>query len=102
MSKSDLNKLFQEILTDQTLQAKFQETNENNDRESAAKMIVQLGEERGYSFTVDEARASLEELIALPSEDRELSDKQLESVAGGIADDAITMFTDNWGCASVF
>ncbi|MEH1782273.1 MAG: Nif11-like leader peptide family natural product precursor [Nostoc sp.] len=94
MSKADLNQFFQEISNDQTLQARFQEANRANDREGAGNLAAQLGQERGYSFTVDEARAYLEELIATPSEDQELSDTQLEAVAGGAA----AAFTHNWGC----
>ncbi|MEH1782274.1 MAG: Nif11-like leader peptide family natural product precursor [Nostoc sp.] len=94
MSKADISQFFQEILSDQTLQARFQEANRANDREGAANLAAQLGQEKGYSFTVDEARAYLEELIATPSEERELSDTQLEAVAGGRA----AAFTDNWGC----
>jgi predicted ribosomally synthesized peptide with nif11-like leader len=55
-----------------------------NDREAMISKAVELGEENNFSFTADELRNALAELEASqPPEGAELTDEQLEAVAGG-------------------
>ncbi|NJS09141.1 MAG: Nif11-like leader peptide family natural product precursor [Microcoleus sp. CSU_2_2] len=52
------------------------------DRESLVNMAMEVGQQKGYSFTVDEVEQVLAAQSAA-SEAGELSDQQLEAVAGG-------------------
>ncbi|MEW6358665.1 MAG: Nif11-like leader peptide family natural product precursor [Planctomycetota bacterium] len=52
--------------------------------EKALPEFVQIGAEAGFKFTVDEARTALQQELD------EISDKQLNAVAGGINMDDIT------------
>ncbi|ARV62834.1 hypothetical protein BZZ01_03560 [Nostocales cyanobacterium HT-58-2] len=54
------------------------------DRDSTAALAVELGKEKGYSFTLEEAQAYIDEINANNVPQGELSDELLESVAGGM------------------
>jgi len=77
MSKANLEQFYQEVLKDQALQERFR-TVAGSD--SVAALAVELGQEKGYSFTAEEVQAYLDEMNA---SDQELSDELLEAVAGG-------------------
>jgi hypothetical protein len=47
---------------------------------------------------MEEAMESINEWYTSKSQEQELSDEQLEAVAGGKA--TSVAFTDNWGCVS--
>ena len=85
-------------MQDRALQARFQEANKANDREGAAQMAVELGKDKGYSLTMEEVRAYIQRTITTSAPGEELSDEQLESVAGGAQ--AQASFLDNWGCVA--
>jgi uncharacterized protein YaaR (DUF327 family) len=84
MSSTTMNQFFQEISQDAIVQ---QQLSEATDRESLVNKVVELGKEKGYSFTPGEAQEWLESMAtqADSSSDAsgELSEAQLEAVAGG-------------------
>lgn len=92
MSKASVEQFYQEILKDPSLQERLQAV---TTREATAALAVELGKERGYNFTIEEAQASIDEWFAARPE-QELSDAQLEAVAGG--GQAEPLFMNNWGC----
>ncbi|ARV57834.1 hypothetical protein BZZ01_03570 [Nostocales cyanobacterium HT-58-2] len=80
MSRANVEKFYQEFLKDPALQEQLKTA---TDRNSTAALAVELGKEKGYSFTLEEAQAYIDEINAnLPQ--GELSDELLESVAGGM------------------
>lgn len=91
MSKVSADQFYQQIVKDPELQQKFQTV---VGRENTAALAVELGKEKGYNFTVEEAMESINEWYKPKSQEQELSDEQLEAVAGGLR----SAFTDNWGC----
>lgn len=81
MSKASLEQFYQEILKDQALQERLRTV---TDRDSMAALAVELGKEKGYSFTIEEVQVYIDEWTASRPQ-QELSDEQLEAVAGGAA-----------------
>jgi predicted ribosomally synthesized peptide with nif11-like leader len=79
MSVESVNQFYQEVMQEPALLEKFQAA---SDRESLANLAVEVGQQKGYSFTVDEVEQALAVQNA-DSETGELSDEQLEAVAGG-------------------
>ena len=74
MSIASLNQFQNKVMQDSALQEQFK-TTEATSPESLGELAVKLGAERGYSFTLEDIQATV---------DQELSDAELESVAGGI------------------
>ncbi|NJK66415.1 MAG: Nif11-like leader peptide family natural product precursor [Microcoleus sp. CSU_2_2] len=79
MSVESVNQLYQEIMQELDLLQQFIAA---PDRESLGNMAVEVSQQNGYSFTLDEVKQALAAQSAA-SEARELSDRQLEAVAGG-------------------
>ena len=73
MSIASLNQFQNEVMQDSALQEQFKTVGASSG-ESLGELAVKLGAERGYSFTLEEIQAAA---------DQELSDAELESVAGG-------------------
>ena len=70
MSKEGLEQFGQLLMQDPTLQKKLEEV---TDQESFVRQIIQMGEEKGYSFTAEEVKAVMAGVTAQPSEiDREI------------------------------
>ena len=80
MSVETVNQFYQEVMQEPALLEKFQSA---PDQESLANLAVEVGQQKGYSFTVDEVEQALAAQNAAASETGELSDEQLEAVAGG-------------------
>ena len=74
MSIASLNQFQNDVMQDSALQEQFK-TTEATSPESLGELAVKLGSERGYNFTLEEIQAAA---------DQELSDAELESVAGGV------------------
>ncbi|MCA1992632.1 MAG: Nif11-like leader peptide family natural product precursor [Coleofasciculus sp. S288] len=74
MSKANLEQFYQDVLQDQALQEQFRTA---TDPDSMAALAVQLGQEKGYSFTTEEVQAYIDD------QGQELSDELLEAIAGG-------------------
>jgi predicted ribosomally synthesized peptide with nif11-like leader len=79
MSFESVNQFYQEVMQEPALLEQFQSA---PDQESLANMAVEMGQQNGYSFTIDEVKQALAAQSAA-SEAGELSDEQLEAVAGG-------------------
>ncbi len=79
MSIAILNHFYQEVVSDQALQQRFQSV---TNREGVVNMAVELSQEKGYNFTSKE----VEQWLNTHSADGgsgELKDEELEAVAGG-------------------
>ncbi|CAA9479614.1 MAG: hypothetical protein AVDCRST_MAG96-936 [uncultured Segetibacter sp.] len=61
-TSNSLEQFYQELLKSPELQAKLKEA---SDPESLCQMAVQLGEEMGYSFTIEQVRAALAIEVAI-------------------------------------
>jgi hypothetical protein len=57
-----LEQFYQELLKSPELQAKLKEA---SDPESLCQLAVQLGNEMGYSFTIEQARAAMAIEVAI-------------------------------------
>jgi predicted ribosomally synthesized peptide with nif11-like leader len=79
MSFESANQFYQQVLQEPALLQQFQSA---PDRESLANLAVEVGQQKGYSFTAEEVEQALAAQSAA-SEAGELSDRQLEAVAGG-------------------
>ena len=79
MSIDSVNQFYQEVMQEPALLQQFQAA---PDQESLANMAVKVSQQKGYSFTVAEVEQALAAQSAA-SETGELSDEQLETVAGG-------------------
>lgn len=73
-----LEQFREQVLQDSTLSEQFK-TVSNSDEFAA--LAVQLGQQLGYSFTAEDVKAAIAQHS--PSASFELSDAQLETVAGG-------------------
>jgi predicted ribosomally synthesized peptide with nif11-like leader len=85
MSFESVNQFYQEVMQEPALLEQFQSA---PDQESLVNMAVEVGQQNGYSFTVDQVKQALAAQSAA-SEAGELSDEQLEAVAGGKNDTKI-------------
>jgi predicted ribosomally synthesized peptide with nif11-like leader len=79
MSVESVNQFYQEVMQEPALLQQFQAA---PDRESLVNLAVEVGQQNGYSFTIDEVEQALAAQNAA-SEAEELTDEQLEAVAGG-------------------
>jgi predicted ribosomally synthesized peptide with nif11-like leader len=79
MSVESINQFYQEVMQEPALLEQFQSA---PDQESLVNLAVEVGQQKGYSFTVDQVEQALAAQNAA-SETGELSDEQLEAVAGG-------------------
>ncbi|MCA1991903.1 MAG: Nif11-like leader peptide family natural product precursor [Coleofasciculus sp. S288] len=88
MSTENVEKFFfQDVENDSALQASLKAASDSG---SFAQQAVQLGQEKGYSFTAEEVEAVMT-AIETYSDEEELSERELESVAGG-------GFSQGFGC----
>ncbi|MEH2361806.1 Nif11-like leader peptide family natural product precursor [Nostoc sp.] len=78
MSKQNLEQFYTLVQNSEELQ---QQLGSIQDSQTFNEMAVCLGQENSYSFTVDEVEAFLNEKIQQTN--TELSDQELEAVAGG-------------------
>ncbi|WP_392533428.1 Nif11-like leader peptide family natural product precursor [Nostoc sp. C117] len=80
MSKAQLETFYQEVLQDKALQERFKPLTE---RENVVALVMQIGRERNYNFSIEEVEAKVDEWNTYDSE-QELNNELLESIAGGI------------------
>lgn len=76
MANQGLEDFYAKVMADQALQSQLTGA---PDVQSFVAMAVRLGQEHGYTFTADEVVARL----GKQDSNVELSDKELEAVAGG-------------------
>jgi predicted ribosomally synthesized peptide with nif11-like leader len=79
MSVESVNQFYQQVIQEPALRQQFQAA---PDRESLANLAVEVGQQKGYNFTAEEVKQALTAQSVI-SEAGELSDQQLETVAGG-------------------
>jgi predicted ribosomally synthesized peptide with nif11-like leader len=100
MSSEAVNQFLQKIAEDETLQSSLAQALEaENDREA----VTQIGQQHGYTFTSDELWAEVKKRqheFETRQAAGELSDEELEAVAGG-ASPALTFMTFLGTVASV-
>ena len=77
MSKEAVEGFYKKVMKDPGLQEKFKAA---TTEDAFIKLAVDLGAKNGFSFTAEEARARMSEEAKGGSQ---LSERQLESVAGG-------------------
>lgn len=88
MSKANLEQLRQEVEQVPALQERL---NQAQDNDSLIALVTEIGQEKGYSFT----RQEVEEYISqINTSQEELSEEQLEAVAGGKA----LIRVNGWKC----
>jgi predicted ribosomally synthesized peptide with nif11-like leader len=83
MANELVNRFLQLVRKDESIQSRLRTA---TDQESLAKTAVQIGSERGLHFSVQDV---IEKLKEITGGSRELTDSELEAVAGagGISDD---------------
>ncbi|NJS09142.1 MAG: Nif11-like leader peptide family natural product precursor [Microcoleus sp. CSU_2_2] len=79
MSVESVNQFYQQLMQEPALRQQFQAA---LDRESLVNLAVEVGQQKGYKFTAEEVKQALTAQSVI-SEAEELSDQQLETVAGG-------------------
>lgn len=77
MSKQAAIEMIKIAQTDSILKEQLENAHESQE-------VVKIGSEKGYEFTEEELVIVMAEQSMLSSEELELSDSELESVAGGI------------------
>lgn len=81
MSKESIQEFYNYVQTQPEIQ---QELNSLiGDRKALLDKAIELGQQNNYSFTKEELEQAIANLEAAYSENSELSDEQLEAVAGG-------------------
>jgi len=108
MSKDDVGKMFATIEKDSQLRKKYVEMMQaqRKDSEKAlAEKLVEFGKTSGFAFSSDDLLAARAELIDQVNANRELSEKDLASVSGGmhwpnkVTASATSILTLGIGCA---
>jgi predicted ribosomally synthesized peptide with nif11-like leader len=87
MSEKSLSDFYKAAQSDSALQQKLKQA---PDKDSYLNLIVQSGKEKGFDFSRQEVLSAIEGINA--KRGGELSDKQLETVAGG----RVTEFFERW------
>lgn len=93
MSKTNLEQFYRELLKDRALQERLKALNDTN---SIVALVVEAGKEKGYSFTIEEVQEDMAE-INMSRPQQELSDEQLEAIAGG-TQQRLAYLDGNCGC----
>ena len=98
MQREAIEKFYEIIAQDEALQARMREA---TDEAGFQDLAIKLGGEHGCDFTREELSAHMNALQA--SMDSELSEADLEQVAGGLSTSTVSSF--NWtntysGCAN--
>lgn len=78
MSQAKIEQFSQLVEQDSTLQERL---NQARGKESVISVVIEIAKEKGYSFTRQEAGEYVNQLTS----EQEISEDQLESIAGGKA-----------------
>lgn len=76
MYKAKLEQFNQEIEQNSALQERL---NQAKDKESVIAVVTEIAQEKGYNFTKQEVEEYVDQLAS----EQEVSEEQLESIAGG-------------------
>lgn len=83
MSIASYNQFQQAVMQDSALQEQFKAVAATSP-ESLGELVVKLGAERGYNFTLEDIQAAVEAAASSPSAGEVLKDEELEAVSGGV------------------
>ena len=92
MSKDKVKAFLVKLSGDSELQGKLR--NAMGDREEYLNRAVELGSAMGLEFTAHDFRDVVKDLLPTADSDGELSDEELENVAGGF-DQPLSFYEDN-------
>ena len=79
MSLAKFEQFNQKVEQDSALQERL---NKSQDKETLIAVITEIGQEKGYNFTRQEVEEYINEMN---TSQQEISEEQLESIAGGAA-----------------
>jgi predicted ribosomally synthesized peptide with nif11-like leader len=82
MSIENAKVFYEKVKTDQDLQQKIGELAKAKPAETES-IIIKVAGEKGFEFTLEEMRTVMKGLAAVAPKSGELTDNELESVAGG-------------------
>jgi predicted ribosomally synthesized peptide with nif11-like leader len=85
MSMENARAFYEKVKADQILQQKIGELAKEKPAETEA-IIIKVAGEKGFPFTLEEMRTVMKELTKKAPDHGELSDAELEAVAGGSKD----------------
>lgn len=94
MSKADIQKFHEEVVGDPSLQKRLRQATSDS---SLISLAMEVGQEKGYSFTKPELEEYIKE-VKSTSSDKKLSDEQLEAIVGGRAK-SVALY-DNCTCGT--
>jgi len=86
MSKDNVKQMFGKMEKDANLQKKYAELMQIHQKETENKMaekLIELGKTSGFTFSKDDLLAARAEIMDTNNSNKELSDNDLENVAGG-------------------
>jgi len=101
MSKESVKQMFGKMEKDAALKAKYAEIMQSHLKETEkalAAKLVEMGKSSGFAFSNEDLLAARAELLDKTNSNKELSDNDLENVAGGKGDGghiAITITSAN-------
>jgi len=109
MSKDNVKQLFGKMEKDAALKGKYAELMQAHQAETEKALsdkLVELGKTSGFAFSKDDLLAARAEVMDNANSNKELSDGDLEKVAGGMsaqnrkgASAVVSIFTLGIGCA---
>jgi predicted ribosomally synthesized peptide with nif11-like leader len=87
MSIDSLNNFMKLVATDESIDTKLQQAIGNQEGPAACETVASFGKERGYDFTPEEVAEFRKTILSYNQgqESGELSESELEAVAGGHA-----------------
>jgi len=84
-AEKNIEGFVEKLMTDESIRAEIETATQGKSEEEALKAVVAIGEKNGYRFTSREAADLRQGALFLAEGSGELSEKQLESVAGGFS-----------------
>ena len=87
MSKENVKQLFEKIKNDEKFQEEYLEMARGYQKESEKiffDMLIEFGQKSGFSFSTDDILSARTEYIENENSNKDLQERDLETVAGGI------------------
>ena len=84
-AEKNIEGFVEKLMTDESIRAEIESATQGKSEGEALKAVVAIGEKNGYRFTSSEAADLRQGALCLAEGSGELSEKQLESVAGGFS-----------------
>ena len=106
MSKDSVKQMFGKMEKDEALKGKYAELMQAHQKDTENKLaekLIELGKTSGFAFSKEELLAARAELMDKNNSNKELSDDDLEKVAGGgflkTGTIVVSILTAGIGCA---